>query len=223
MNTAAQGEVYGAANLTAEKHVEYQVCLSDAETEATTWSIADMDHIVNQLESESYRITSNEQIQLKMAFSIGLNEYEAWWMAIGIGELQKTIEQHVIHFGYPMMHLVSHIAESIRRTGSGNKFTTNITEQLYIGILKVVYQITNKVNPFVRCSCIMTGEPVFTIWRRHGLILPFNDGMILPLQNVATYYQLLINYEIHIEPINYTFCIVRMSPVSAPYHNRYII
>jgi len=36
MKTAAKEEVYGAVNMTADKRVEFQVCLSDAETEATT-------------------------------------------------------------------------------------------------------------------------------------------------------------------------------------------
>jgi len=47
-------------------------------------------------------------------FSIRLVEFEARWQAVGIPELWKTIEQRVIHFGYPMMHLVSHISESIQ-------------------------------------------------------------------------------------------------------------
>jgi hypothetical protein len=50
MKTAAEEEVYGAVNMTADKREEFQVRLSDAETEATTWSIADTDRIVSQLE-----------------------------------------------------------------------------------------------------------------------------------------------------------------------------
>jgi len=65
MKTAAEEEVYGVANMTADKRVEFQVCLFSAETEATTWSIADMDYIENQLEREIYGITSNEQMQVK--------------------------------------------------------------------------------------------------------------------------------------------------------------
>jgi len=65
MKTAAEEEVYGVANMTADKRVEFQVCLFSAETEATTWSIADMDYIANQLEREIYGITSNEQMQVK--------------------------------------------------------------------------------------------------------------------------------------------------------------
>jgi hypothetical protein len=36
IKTAAKEEVYRAVNMTANKHAEFQVSLSDAETEATT-------------------------------------------------------------------------------------------------------------------------------------------------------------------------------------------
>jgi len=52
MKTAAEEEAYGAVNMTANKCVQFQVCLSDADIEPTTWSIADMDCIVNQLKRE---------------------------------------------------------------------------------------------------------------------------------------------------------------------------
>jgi len=45
-----------------------------------------------------------------------------------------------------MMHLVSHISESIRRMGSSNNFTTDISELLHIGHVKEEYRFTNKVD-----------------------------------------------------------------------------
>jgi len=125
--------------MTADKRVEFQVHLSHAETEATTLSLADIDHNVSQLERGIYGITSNEQMRFKQELSIRLIKFEAWWQAIGVQELQKTIEQRVIHFGYPKMHLVSHISESIRRMGSGDNFTTDISERLHIGNVKEAY------------------------------------------------------------------------------------
>jgi hypothetical protein len=113
MKTAAEDEVYGAANMTADKRLQFQICLSDAETDATTWSLADTERVTNQLEREIYGITSNEQKRFKKEFSIPMIEFEAWWETIGIQALRKTIEQCVIHFGYPKMRLVSHISESI--------------------------------------------------------------------------------------------------------------
>jgi len=85
-------------------------------------------------------------MQFTKGFSIRLVEFQAWIQAISIQVHRKTIEQRVIHFRYPMMHLVSHISESIRRMGSGDNFTTDITEWLHIGNVKEAYQSTNKVN-----------------------------------------------------------------------------
>jgi hypothetical protein len=112
--TAAKDEAYGAANMTANKRLQFRIRLSDAESEATTWSLADTEHVTNQLEREICDITSNEQKQFQTEFSIHLIEFEAWWETVGIQALQKMIEQRVIHFGYPKMHLVSHISGSIR-------------------------------------------------------------------------------------------------------------
>jgi len=44
------------------------------------------------------------------------------------------------------MHYVSHISESIRRMGSGDKFTTDISERLHIGTVKEASRSTFKVN-----------------------------------------------------------------------------
>jgi hypothetical protein len=111
--TAAEDEAYGAANMTADKQLQFRLRLSDAETDATTWNLADTEHVTTQLEREIYGITSNEQKRFRKEFSICLIEFEAWWETIGIQALRKTIEQCVIHFRYPKMHLVSHISESI--------------------------------------------------------------------------------------------------------------
>jgi hypothetical protein len=67
---AAEDEAYGAANMTANKRLQFQICLSDAETEATTCSLADTECVTNQLEREIYSITSNEQKRFKTEFSI---------------------------------------------------------------------------------------------------------------------------------------------------------
>jgi len=146
MKTTAEEEAYRAVNMTANKSVQFQVCQSDAEIEATTGSIADTNRVVNQLEREIYGITSNDQMQSTKEFSIRLVKFEAWWQAIGVQELRKPIKQRAIHFGYTTMHLVSHISESIRRMGSGDNFTTDISEWLHIGNVKEAYRSTNKVN-----------------------------------------------------------------------------
>jgi len=146
IKAAAEDEAYGAANMTANKRLQFQIHLSAAETEATTWSLADMERVTNQLEREIYFITSNEQKRFKTEFSICLIEFEAWWETMRIQALPKSIEQRIIHFEYPKMHLVSHISESIRRMGSGDNFTSGISERLHIANVKEAYQSTNKVN-----------------------------------------------------------------------------
>jgi len=146
IKTSDGEEVYGAVNMTADKRVELQVRVCNAETEATTWSLAEIDRIVSQLEREIYGITSNEKMQFKQELSIHLIEFEAWWQAIGVQELRITIEPCVLHFGYPKMHHVSHISESIGRMGTGNNFTTNLSDRLPIGDVKEAYRSTNKVN-----------------------------------------------------------------------------
>jgi hypothetical protein len=54
-------------------------------------------------------------------------EFEAWWDTMESQVRQKTIEQRVRHCGYPKMHLVGHISESIRRMGSAVNFTSDIS------------------------------------------------------------------------------------------------
>jgi len=90
--TAAEDEANGAANMTANKRLQFQIRLSDAETEATTWSLAGMERVTNQLEREIYGITLNEQKWFKTEFSIRMIEFESWLETIGIQALRKTIE-----------------------------------------------------------------------------------------------------------------------------------
>jgi hypothetical protein len=146
METAAEDDAYGARNMTADKQLQFQNRLSDGETEATTWSLADSERVTFQVEREIYGITSNEQKRFKKEFSIRLIEFEPWWETISIQVLRKTIEQRVIHFGYPEMHVVSHISESIWRIVSVDNFTTDISERLNISNVKEAYRSSDKVN-----------------------------------------------------------------------------
>jgi len=125
--------------MTTVKHVQSQVCLSDAEIEATTWTLTDMDRIANQFEREIHGISLKDQMRFTKVFSIHLVRFQAWWQAIGDQELQETIKQRVIHFGYPKSRHVSHISESIQQMGSGDNFTTDISKRLQIGNVKEAY------------------------------------------------------------------------------------
>jgi len=146
LKNGVEKKVYQLANMTTDKYEEYFVCLSNAETKVTTWSIADMDCIVNQLERESNGITSYEQMQFKKELSIYLIEFEVWLQAISIQELWETIKQDAIHFRYWKMHIVSHILESFQQPGSGDNWTSDTSELLHISIVKGPYQSSNKVN-----------------------------------------------------------------------------
>jgi hypothetical protein len=63
--------------MTADMRLQFQIRLSVAETEATTWSLAGMERVTNQLEREIYGITSNEQKRFNNKFCIRSIEYEA--------------------------------------------------------------------------------------------------------------------------------------------------
>jgi len=151
MNAAAKEEGYAVANMIADKCVDFQVRLSDAETDAITLSSADTAHLLNQLGREIYCIISTTQMQFKSTLSICLIEFEDWWKVIGVQELRKTIEQCVTYFVYPTIHLVIHVSKSIWRMRSADDVTTDIREQLSIGNVKVAYRCTNEVN----YSCLM--------------------------------------------------------------------
>jgi hypothetical protein len=60
--TATKDKAYGAANITADKRLQFQLRLSDSETEATAWSLTNRERIAYQLERKIRGIISNEQI-----------------------------------------------------------------------------------------------------------------------------------------------------------------
>ena len=66
-------------NKTALKRVQFQIRLSDAEIEDTTWSIADTDRVVNLLEREMYAIISTDQMRFTKELCIRLFEMQPWW------------------------------------------------------------------------------------------------------------------------------------------------
>jgi hypothetical protein len=109
VKTVTKEETYGDANITAHKPLLFQIRLSDTETEATSWSVSDMECVANQLERENYGINFNEHKWFKKKFSIHFIRFECLWESIGLQTLWKTIKQSVIPFGYRKMHLVNHI------------------------------------------------------------------------------------------------------------------
>lgn len=110
MNNSSEKVIDGVVKITANKHVQFQVLLSNAETWATTSSFADVDTVLSQLERETYGITSNEKMQCKKELSVHWIKYEAWWQSNCIEELWNSMEQCLIHIGYFNIHSVSYLS-----------------------------------------------------------------------------------------------------------------
>jgi hypothetical protein len=79
INTAGIEAVYRVVNMNADEHVEFQVCLSDTETEAATRTMTETDRVAKLVEKEIYGITFNEQMRFKKKWSIHLIQFQAWW------------------------------------------------------------------------------------------------------------------------------------------------
>ena len=159
----------------------------------------------------------------KKEFSIHLIEFDAWWKAIGIQKVSKTIKQQVIHFGYPRcifwVICQSWFCESVLLTISAPIFLNS-----YISAIRKRWiDLPTKPMTLDWCSSTMTGVLVLTKWRRHCHNLPIKAGMLLTQQKLWTYYPLPINEKILAQPTFYASSIVRKSHFFAQYHNRYIM
>jgi hypothetical protein len=63
----------------ADMQMQFPNLLSDAQTEAMTRSLVDLERVTNHLGRDVYGITSNEQMQFKKEVSLHWIELEAWW------------------------------------------------------------------------------------------------------------------------------------------------
>jgi len=68
---------------------------------------------------------------------IGLN---AWREVVYIQELPNSMETYKIDFWYRQIYLVSYISVAIQLMSTGDTFTTDIDEWLYIDNVKVEFQ-----------------------------------------------------------------------------------
>jgi len=203
--------------------MEFDINLSDAETEATARCIADADCVVSQLEREICRISLTDQIWFNKELPIRWIKSEVMWYTICSQVLRKTIERCLMHFSYPMLHLASHIWQWIWRMGSVDNFTSDVSKSLHMGNVKRHIDVHRILITFDRGSITITGLPVLTIWKWHSHILLCKADMVLTLQMISTDYLLPIHHKILAELIIYPSRIVRTIHLSAPYHNRYII
>jgi len=124
MNTPEK-EVYGVANTTGDKHVNFKMRLANTGTTTAPENTADMDNIVNPLESKIYDTSSNKQIWFRTKFGNQLMQFKSDWQALNGQELQKTIKRILIHIWYYKIHLAGHLLESIQWLGSGDNVTNS--------------------------------------------------------------------------------------------------
>jgi hypothetical protein len=70
---------------------------------------------------------------------------EGWSMPRMKAEKEK-LESAIYHFQFPKMHMLSHVSSSIRRMGSPDNFSTDISELLHIENVKEAYRASNRVQ-----------------------------------------------------------------------------
>ena len=58
---------------------------------------------------------------------------------------KEKLEKEIYNFGFPKMHLPSHLAQAIRQMGSPDNFTTDISELLHVDMVKTAYRKSNRV------------------------------------------------------------------------------
>lgn len=98
-----------------------------------------------------YCITSNDNMRYTQERFIQFVQCKALWEADDVHKLWKTIAQCIRHCGFKEMHVVSDMSWSLQQTDSGNHFTSDIPEQLYIRNEKEADECCNYVH------CIQQG------------------------------------------------------------------
>ncbi|KAG0133820.1 hypothetical protein HOY82DRAFT_537867 [Tuber indicum] len=71
---------------------------------------------------------------------------EVGWSTKRIEAVKEKLETAIYHFQFPKMHMLSHTANSIRRKGSLDNFSTNMAEPLRIENVKEAYRASNCVQ-----------------------------------------------------------------------------
>ena len=93
------------------------------------------------------RVTDARKRKFNMLWERKLKEAgERGWAQARIDREYERLRAEVYHFQFPKMHLLSHISESIRRMGSPDNFSTDVSELLHVEMVKEAYRSTNRVN-----------------------------------------------------------------------------
>jgi hypothetical protein len=96
-----------------------------------------------------YRITKPRERKFQKQWSKAQEEARSKgqrWTDAQKARKKEQLEREVFHFAFPKMHLPSHIEESIRRMGSPDNFTTDISELLHVENIKEAYRASNRVG-----------------------------------------------------------------------------
>jgi hypothetical protein len=128
-----------------------------------------------------------------------------------------------MHFGYPTMHLVCHISESIRWMDSNVNFTTYISEQLHIINVKEAYRSSNKLNWIWQMlkhndQCTSRNYMEETV-----SYLAFEGWYIIDSANGFNILSATVKWQSSHRAHLLRLTQSRTSPRSAQYHSRYII
>ena len=59
---------------------------------------------------------------------------------------KEKLETAISHFQFPKMHMLSHASNSIRRIGSLDNFSTDLSELLHRENVKEAYHASNRVQ-----------------------------------------------------------------------------
>jgi len=221
--TAADDEAYRVVNMSPDRRMQFQVCLSDAEIEFTTCSIADTDPVVNQVERDISRITSMTRCSSQRNSPSASSSVKLGWRQSAFRCFRKPSNSVSSVLGIQWC-----ILWAVYQSQLGEWIAATIPLPIFLnGYILAMWtrhiDLPTMSMTFNRCSNTMTCLPVLPIWRRHCHILPFKAGTILTVREFSTYRQLPRKSEIHAKPIFYATTIVRKCHFSAPYHNRNIM
>jgi hypothetical protein len=93
------------------------------------------------------RVTVARKKKFNMLWDRKLKEAgERGWAQARIDREYERLRVEVFHFQFPKMHLLSHISDSIRRMGSPDNFSTDVSELLHVEMVKEAYRSTNRVD-----------------------------------------------------------------------------
>ena len=86
-----------------------------------------------------------KNFEKKWAATVAKGNEEGWSRSRMKVE-KETLETEIYNFQFPKMHMLSHAADGIRRMGSPDNFSTDISELLHIESVKEAYRASNRVQ-----------------------------------------------------------------------------